>query len=554
MSGGAGLIKKKLRTVVGVGTVGTKIKIISIFMQREYIYTAPLLIVCVDNKKQKTSAMFAKNTLDTSIVKNVGYVLKCSDGIAIVSGISDAVSGELVFLKVGSRTIKGLVLSLHQDYVCVVVLGDNVLISEKTLVTRSGSVIYFPVSFSLLGAVVSSLGERLDGIFFDTKNPRFRPLEYKAPGIGARGPVNEPLLTGILAIDALIPVGRGQRELIIGDRQTGKTSIAVDAIINQRNAFSRKKQVFCVYVAIGQKRSSIIHLVKRLKKEGALFFTTIVAATASDTAPMRYLAPYAGCTLGEFFRDRGFDSLIVYDDLTKHADAYREMSLLLRRSPAREAYPSDVFYAHSRLLERAAKLGQAYGSGSLTALPIVETQAGDVSAYIPTNVISITDGQIYLEAILVARGILPAINFGLSVSRVGTRAQFLGIREVSKSLKLDLAQFRELETVARVSSDLDETSKAMIDRGIRLVEVLKQPRFKPMPIETQLVLIFAASTGFLDRLTLEETKLVKEYLIRFGEYSPYSKHIDVKAKLNTYEENVRVIINNAYEEVLNLVE
>lgn len=498
--------------------------------------------------------MFAKNTLDTSIVKNVGYVLKCSDGIAIVSGISDAVSGELVFLKVGSRTIKGLVLSLHQDYVCVVVLGDNVLISEKTLVTRSGSVIYFPVSFSLLGAVVNSLGERLDGIFFDTKNPRFRPLEYKAPGIGARGPVNEPLLTGILAIDALIPVGRGQRELIIGDRQTGKTSIAVDAIINQRNAFSRKKQVFCVYVAIGQKRSSIIHLVKRLKKEGALFFTTIVAATASDTAPMRYLAPYAGCTLGEFFRDRGFDSLIVYDDLTKHADAYREMSLLLRRSPAREAYPSDVFYAHSRLLERAAKLGQAYGSGSLTALPIVETQAGDVSAYIPTNVISITDGQIYLEAILVARGILPAINFGLSVSRVGTRAQFLGIREVSKSLKLDLAQFRELETVARVSSDLDETSKAMIDRGIRLVEVLKQPRFKPMPIETQLVLIFAASTGFLDRLTLEETKLVKEYLIRFGEYSPYSKHIDVKAKLNTYEENVRVIINNAYEEVLNLVE
>jgi F-type H+-transporting ATPase subunit alpha len=269
---------------------------------------------------------------------------------------------------------------------------------------------------------------------------------------------------------------------------------------------------------------------------------------------MRYLAPYAGCTLGEFFRDRGFDSLIVYDDLTKHADAYREMSLLLRRSPAREAYPSDVFYAHSRLLERAAKLGKAYGAGSLTALPIVETQAGDVSAYIPTNVISITDGQIYLEAILVARGILPAINFGLSVSRVGTRAQFLGIREVTKSMKLDLAQFRELETVARVSSDLDETSKATIERGIRLVEILKQPRFKPMPIETQLVLIYAGSTGFLDRLTIEETKLVKEYLVRFGEYSSYSSFVKVTSKLNTYENYLKSILNNAYFEVLNIEE
>ncbi len=487
--------------------------------------------------------------LDTNMLKNVGYVLKCSDGIAIVSGINDAVSGELVFFKVGSQTIKGLVMSLHQDSVSVVVLNDNILITEKTIVSRSGSVIYFPVSFNLLGTVVNSLGERVDGGLLDMKAPRYRPLEYKAPGIGARGPVNEPLLTGILAIDALIPVGRGQRELIIGDRQTGKTSIAVDAIINQRNAFSEKKQVFCVYVAIGQKRSSIIHLMKRLKKEGAMFFTAIVAATASDSAPMRYLAPYAGCTLGEFFRDRGFDALIVYDDLTKHADAYREMSLLLRRSPAREAYPSDVFYAHSRLLERAAKLGEAYGAGSLTALPIVETQAGDVSAYIPTNVISITDGQIYLEAILVARGILPAINFGLSVSRVGTRAQFLAIREVTKSMKLDLAQFRELETVARVSSDLDETSKAMIGRGLRLVEILKQPRFKPMPIETQLILVFAGSTGFLDRLSIEETVLVKEYLIRFGEYSSYEMFVGVKTKLTSFEENVLSIINNAYSEV-----
>lgn len=490
--------------------------------------------------------------LDTNMLKNVGYVLRCSDGIAIVSGINDAVSGELVFFKVGSQTVKGLVLSLHQDYVSVVVLSDNILITEKTIVSRSGSVIYFPVSFNLLGTVVNSLGERVDGGLLDMKTPRYRPLEYKAPGIGARGPVNEPLLTGILAIDALIPVGRGQRELIIGDRQTGKTSIAVDAIINQRNAFSEKKQVFCVYVAIGQKRSSIIHLMKRLKKEGAMFFTTIVAATASDSAPMRYLAPYAGCTLGEFFRDRGFDALIVYDDLTKHADAYREMSLLLRRSPAREAYPSDVFYAHSRLLERAAKLGEAYGAGSLTALPIVETQAGDVSAYIPTNVISITDGQIYLEAILVARGILPAINFGLSVSRVGTRAQFLAIREVTKSMKLDLAQFRELETVARVSSDLDETSKAMIERGLRLVEILKQPRFKPMPIETQLILVFAGSTGFLDRLSVEETRLVKEYLIRFGEYSSYETFVGVKSKLTSFEENVLSIINNAYSEVASI--
>jgi len=427
-------------------------------------------------------------------VQSIGRVISIADGIAIVSGMGGVMSGEVVILNENGSKIQGLVLTLHQDYVCVVILGKSTNLTTQASVFRTGTVINFPIGFNLLGCVVDSLGSRIDG-GESLKHTRYRKLEMKAPGIGARSGVNEPLLTGILGIDSLIPVGRGQRELIIGDRQTGKTSVAVDSIINQRNVINNK-QVFCVYVAIGQKKSSVIHLSKRLKKEGAMFFTTIVAATAADSAAMKYLAPYAGCTLGEFFRDRGFDSLIVYDDLTKHADAYREMSLLLRRSPSREAYPSDVFYAHSRLLERAAKLNKAYGFGSLTALPIVETQAGDVSAYIPTNVISITDGQIYLESVLVIRGILPAINFGLSVSRVGTRAQFRAVREVSKSIKLDLAQYRELETVARVSSDLDETSKATIARGIRLVELLKQPRFKPMAIETQILLIFGAQSGF----------------------------------------------------------
>lgn len=475
-----------------------------------------------------------------------GRIVSIADGIAIISGISGVMSGELVVFNENGAQVQGLVLTLQQDSVCAVILGKASSLTTQASVMRTGTVISFPVGFNLIGCVVDSLGNRIDGgSALKVKRTRF--LEMKAPGIGARSPVNEPLLTGILAIDSLIPVGRGQRELIIGDRQTGKTSIAIDAIINQRNVINGK-QVFCIYVAVGQKRSSVIHLAKRLKQEGAMFFTTIVAATASDSAAMRYLAPYAGCTLGEFFRDRGFDALIVYDDLTKHADAYREMSLLLRRSPAREAYPSDVFYAHSRLLERAAKLNKAYGFGSLTALPIIETQAGDVSAYIPTNVISITDGQIYLESVLVTRGILPAINFGLSVSRVGTRAQFKAVREVTKSIKLDLAQFRELETVARVSSDLDETSKATIERGVRLVEILKQPRFKPMAIETQIVLIHGAQSGFFDMLSLNDVKVLKEYIIRLGEYSPFTNLIDVNAKLSEFEENVNGILELALSE------
>jgi len=461
-------------------------------------------------------------------------------------------SGEVVILNENGSKIQGLVLTLHQDYVCVVILGKSTNLTTQASVFRTGTVINFPIGFNLLGCVVDSLGSRIDG-GESLKHTRYRKLEMKAPGIGARSGVNEPLLTGILGIDSLIPVGRGQRELIIGDRQTGKTSVAVDSIINQRNVINNK-QVFCVYVAIGQKKSSVIHLSKRLKKEGAMFFTTIVAATAADSAAMKYLAPYAGCTLGEFFRDRGFDSLIVYDDLTKHADAYREMSLLLRRSPSREAYPSDVFYAHSRLLERAAKLNKAYGFGSLTALPIVETQAGDVSAYIPTNVISITDGQIYLESVLVIRGILPAINFGLSVSRVGTRAQFRAVREVSKSIKLDLAQYRELETVARVSSDLDETSKATIARGIRLVELLKQPRFKPMAIETQILLIFGAQSGFFDELELEDVIGVKEYLVRLGEYSPFTSFINVNSKLKEFQETAEALLEGVYSEIISLKE
>jgi len=484
--------------------------------------------------------------------QSVGRVISVADGIAIVSGMGGVMSGEVVILNENGSKIQGLVLTLHQDYVCVVILGKSTNLTTQASVFRTGTVINFPIGFNLLGCVVDSLGSRIDG-GDSLKHTRYRRLEMKAPGIGARSGVNEPLLTGILGIDSLIPVGRGQRELIIGDRQTGKTSVAVDAIINQRNVIN-SKQVFCVYVAIGQKKSSVIHLSKRLKKEGAMFFTTIVAATAADSAAMKYLAPYAGCTLGEFFRDRGFDSLIVYDDLTKHADAYREMSLLLRRSPSREAYPSDVFYAHSRLLERAAKLNKAYGFGSLTALPIVETQAGDVSAYIPTNVISITDGQIYLESVLVIRGILPAINFGLSVSRVGTRAQFRAVREVSKSIKLDLAQYRELETVSRVSSDLDETSKATIARGIRLVELLKQPRFKPMAIETQILLIFGAQSGFFDELELEDVVGVKEYLIRLGEYSPFTNFINVNAKLKEFQDTAEALLEGVYSEILALKE
>jgi F-type H+-transporting ATPase subunit alpha len=485
-------------------------------------------------------------------IQSIGRVISIADGIAIVSGMGGVMSGEVVILNENGSKIQGLVLTLHQDYVCVVILGKSTNLTTQASVFRTGTVINFPIGFNLLGCVVDSLGSRIDG-GESLKHTRYRKLEMKAPGIGARSGVNEPLLTGILGIDSLIPVGRGQRELIIGDRQTGKTSVAVDSIINQRNVINNK-QVFCVYVAIGQKKSSVIHLSKRLKKEGAMFFTTIVAATAADSAAMKYLAPYAGCTLGEFFRDRGFDSLIVYDDLTKHADAYREMSLLLRRSPSREAYPSDVFYAHSRLLERAAKLNKAYGFGSLTALPIVETQAGDVSAYIPTNVISITDGQIYLESVLVIRGILPAINFGLSVSRVGTRAQFRAVREVSKSIKLDLAQYRELETVARVSSDLDETSKATIARGIRLVELLKQPRFKPMAIETQILLIFGAQSGFFDELELEDVIGVKEYLVRLGEYSPFTSFINVNSKLKEFQETAEALLEGVYSEIISLKE
>lgn len=474
-----------------------------------------------------------------------GRIISIADGIAIVSGMGGVMSGEVVIFNENGSKVQGLVLTLAQDYICAVILGNNRNLTTLASVFRTGTVLSFPVGFNLLGCVVDGLGERIDG-GKPLSSSRFRNIEMKAPGIGARSGVNEPLLTGILGIDSLIPVGRGQRELIIGDRQTGKTSVAVDAIINQRNV-SHSKQVFCIYVAIGQKRSSVIHLAKRLKKEGALFYTTIVAATASDSAAMKYLAPYAGCTLGEFFRDRGHDALIVYDDLTKHADAYREMSLLLRRSPSREAYPSDVFYAHSRLLERAAKLNKAYGSGSLTALPIVETQAGDVSAYIPTNVISITDGQIYLESVLVTRGILPAINFGLSVSRVGTRAQFTAVREVSKTIKIDLAQYRELETVARVSSDLDPTSKATIARGVRLVEILKQPRFKPMAIETQIILIYGAQSGFFDELELSEVLAVKEFIVRFGEYSPYSIFINVNSKLKEFKNNAESILEYSYD-------
>lgn len=427
---------------------------------------------------------------DLSInVEETGKVISVADGVARVYGLKNVMASEMVEFENGE---KGLAQNLEESSVGVVILGKADKIVEGTSVKRLGTLLRVPVGDALIGRVVNSLGEPLDAKGpIDATESRF--IEEKAKGIMARKSVHEPLQTGIKAIDALVPIGRGQRELIIGDRQTGKTTVAVDTIINQKG-----QDVICIYVAIGQKQSTVAQVVKKLEEYGAMDYTIVVAANASDPAALQYLAPYAGVTMGEYFRDNSRHALIIYDDLSKHAVAYREMSLILRRPPGREAYPGDVFYLHSRLLERASKLNDKLGAGSLTALPIIETQAGDVSAYIPTNVISITDGQIFLETDLFNSGVRPAINVGLSVSRVGGSAQIKAIKKVAGTLRLELAQYRELQAFSQFASDLDESSRKQLERGQRMVEVLKQPPYNPLPVENQVVLIYAGSNGYLD--------------------------------------------------------
>ncbi|MBV9404139.1 MAG: F0F1 ATP synthase subunit alpha [Acidobacteriaceae bacterium] len=439
-------------------------------------------------------------------VAETGSVISVGDGIARIYGLQNVMAGELV--EFGPETV-GIALNLEEDQVGAVLLGDFSGIKEGDQVRRTGRIMSIPVGDAMIGRVVNALGEPIDGRgAIDTKE--FNPLERLAPGVVDRQPVKQPLQTGIKAIDAMVPIGRGQRELIIGDRQTGKTTVALDTIINQKG-----QNVICIYVAIGQKRSTVAQVVKTLDEHGAMDYTIVVAATASDPAPMQYIAPYAGCAIGEYFRDSQRHALCVYDDLSKHAAAYREISLLLRRPPGREAYPGDVFYLHSRLLERAAKLSDEKGGGSLTALPFIETQAGDVSAYIPTNVISITDGQIYLEGDLFNSNIRPAINVGLSVSRVGGSAQIKAMKSVAGTLRLELAQYRELAAFAQFGSDLDKASQAQLARGKRWVEILKQGPFSPIPVEKQIAIIFAGGQGLLDDVQVEDIRRFEAELYRF---------------------------------------
>jgi F-type H+-transporting ATPase subunit alpha len=456
---------------------------------------------------------------------NIGVVVSIGDGIARVSGLKDVKAGELVKFKSG---IFGMALNLEADIVGCVLFGNDRDVKEGDQVIGTSSIVSIPVGLGLLGRVVNGLGEPIDGKGpLDENLIKRERVEIKAPGIIARKSVHEPIQTGIKAIDALLPIGRGQRELIIGDRQTGKTAIAVDTILNQKRTFkpNAKENLYCIYVAIGQKRASVVQLVEALRAYGALEYSVIVAATASDPAPLQFLAPYSGCAIGEYFRDNGKHAVLIFDDLSKQAVAYRQMSLLLRRPPGREAYPGDVFYLHSRLLERAAKMSDAMGAGSLSALPIVETQAGDVSAYIPTNVISITDGQIFLETELFYRGIRPAINAGLSVSRVGSAAQIKTMKKVSGSLKLELAQYREMAAFAKFGSDLDDSTKRLLNRGDRLTELLKQPQYQPLPIEKQVLSIFAGVNGYLDLLPVSEVRRFETELFKFvdssGVFKPY---------------------------------
>ncbi len=464
-------------------------------------------------------------------VEETGKVISFGDGVAKVYGLNNVMAGEMVEFETGER---GMALNLEEASVGIVVLGKGEGIKEGTSVKRLGRLLKVPVGENVVGRVVNALGDPIDG-----KGPieatEHRFVERKAPGIMARKSVHEPLQTGIKAIDALVPIGRGQRELIIGDRQTGKTTVAVDTIINQKG-----QDVICIYVAIGQKQSTVAQVVKKLEEHGAMDYTIVVNASASESATLQFLAPYCGVTMGEYFRDNGRHALIIYDDLSKHAVAYREMSLILRRPPGREAYPGDVFYIHSRLLERAAKLNDELGAGSLTALPIIETQAGDVSAYIPTNVISITDGQIFLETDLFNSGIRPAINVGLSVSRVGGAAQIKAIKQVSGTLRLDLAQYRELQAFAQFASDLDESSRKQLERGQRMVEVLKQPPYSPLPVEKQVVIIYAGANGYLDDIPVKEITKFEAELYPFIEakYPQVLEQIRSKKKIDDEVEDL----------------
>jgi len=441
---------------------------------------------------------------DKAEVTEVGQVLSVGDGIARIYGLDNVQAGEMVEFSDGS---KGMALNLENDNVGVVIFGDDKNIKEGDTVKRTGSIVDVPIGKELLGRVVDGLGNPIDGKSALDKGLKRNRVEVKAPGIIPRRSVSEPVQTGLKAIDSLIPIGRGQRELIIGDRQTGKTAVAIDTIINQKEinqSGDEKQKLYCIYVAIGQKRSTVAQIVKTLEDAGAMEYTTIVSATASDPAPLQFLAPYTGCTIGEYFRDNGMHALIIYDDLSKQAVAYRQMSLLLRRPPGREAYPGDVFYLHSRLLERAAKLNDENGGGSLTALPIIETQAGDVSAYIPTNVISITDGQIFLETELFNQGIRPAVNVGLSVSRVGSAAQTKAMKKVAGSIKLELAQYREMAAFAQFGSDLDASTQRLLNRGSKLTELLKQKQYSPMSVAEQVISVFCGVKGYLDDIDLKD--------------------------------------------------
>ena len=506
----------------------------------------------MDIKSSEISNILKKQIKSLNLkqdVAEVGQVLSVGDGIARIYGLENVQAGEMIEFPGG---INGMALNLEQDNVGAVIFGNDRNIKEGDIVKRTKKILEVPIGKSLLGRVVDGLGNPIDGKG-DIKSKEKSRLEVKAPGIIQRRSVYEPVQTGIKAIDTLIPIGRGQRELIIGDRQTGKTAIAIDTILNQKEineGNNEKKKLYCIYVAIGQKRSSVAHIVKILEDNDALKYTIVVSATASDPAPLQFLAPYTGCTMGEYFRDNGMHALIIYDDLSKQAISYRQISLLLRRPPGREAYPGDVFYIHSRLLERAAKMSDKEKGGSLTALPIIETQANDVAAYIPTNVISITDGQIFLEIDLFHQGRKPAINVGLSVSRVGSAAQLKCMKQVAGSIKLELAQYREMEAFAQFGSDLDKTTQQLLKRGVRLTEILKQPQYKPLSIEDQVVSIFAGVKGYLDKVKVE---YVNEFIGKLLEYfkSKQKTLLDTIKKDQEIKEETEKKLHNIIESFLN---
>jgi F-type H+-transporting ATPase subunit alpha len=479
---------------------------------------------------------------DTKVeTSEVGTVISIGDGIARAYGLDQAMAGELVEFKSG---IMGLVLNLEEDNVGIALFGEDTEVQEGDIVKRTGKIAEVPVGDNMRGRVVNALGQPIDGKG-EIQSDETRQIEVKAPGVVYRQSVSEPLQTGIKSIDAMIPIGRGQRELILGDRQIGKTAIAIDTIINQKN-----EDVYCIYVAVGQKQSTVAQVMDKLKEHGAMEYTTIVAATASDPAPFQFIAPYTGCALGEYFRDTGRHALVIYDDLTKHAWAYRQLSLLLRRPPGREAYPGDVFYLHSRLLERAAKMRDEDGGGSLTALPIIETQAGDVSAYIPTNVISITDGQIYLESDLFYSGIRPAINVGLSVSRVGGSAQIKAMKNVAGTLRLELAQYREVEAFSQFASDLDKATQAQLARGSRLVEALKQGQYKPLAVEKQILIIYAVTNGYVDDYPAEAVSKYEQELYSFFD-SKYPNILDEIKSKKVVSDELAESVKSALDELKN---